>query len=151
CGPPRGVVAPRRLAPSAAMATDIRVCPFCGEPPGEGVFCAACGRNLAAVERLPTREEWGAGREDPAPGRDGPGVGGDDPVGVFLHAMRAVGCPGTKKLPIPGAKKKGIFGRTPDATVWVVRPVAWDDADNPRHHEPGLVLTTDGAFHVLES
>jgi len=40
----------------------VRVCPFCGEPPGRGVFCEACGRNLAAVERLPTRAEWEAGQ-----------------------------------------------------------------------------------------
>jgi formylglycine-generating enzyme required for sulfatase activity len=39
----------------------MRVCPFCGNPPGAGVFCQACGRNLAAVERLPTAEEWAAG------------------------------------------------------------------------------------------
>ena len=37
---------------------DERVCPHCGEPPGDGVFCAACGRNLSAVDRLPTRGEW---------------------------------------------------------------------------------------------
>ena len=36
---------------------DERVCPYCGAPPG-GVFCASCGRNLASVERLPTRAEW---------------------------------------------------------------------------------------------
>ena len=118
------------------MATDTRVCPFCGEPPGAGVFCAACGRNLADIDRLPTREEWGAGR--------------DGPVAAFLGAMRAAGNPGTQTFPMPAAKR-GIFSRTPEATAWVVRPVAWDDRDNPRRHEPGLVLTTDGAFHVLES
>jgi len=41
-----------------SMEVDARVCPYCGEPPGSGVFCAACGRNLGAVERLPTRAEW---------------------------------------------------------------------------------------------
>jgi len=119
------------------MATEARVCPFCGKPPGDGVFCAACGRNLAAVEQLPTRSEWGGDRDG-------------DPVAAFLSAMRAAGCPGTKTFPVPGAKA-GFFSRTPQATAWVVRPVAWDDPDNPRRHEPGLVLTTDGAFHVLES
>jgi hypothetical protein len=119
------------------MATDVRVCPFCGEPPGEGVFCAACGRNLAGVDRLPTREEWGGGR-------------GADPVEAFLAAMRAAGCPGTAKFPMPEAKT-GFFSRTPEVSAWVVRPVAWDDVDQPRRHEPGLLLTTDGAFHVLES
>jgi hypothetical protein len=118
------------------MATDARVCPFCGEPPGEGVFCTACGRNLAAVEQLPTRAEWGAGRADP--------------VAAFLGAMRSAGCPGTRTFPMPGAKTR-FFSRTPEATAWVVRPVAWDDPDEPRRHEPGLVLTTDGVFHVLES
>ena len=56
----RGVPRRRGLAPSEAMASTERVCPYCGEPPGPGVFCAACGRNLAAVERLPTRAEWEA-------------------------------------------------------------------------------------------
>ena len=51
-----------RTMPRRWRAT-VRVCPFCGEPPGTGVFCAACGRNLAAVERLPTRAEWEAGAE----------------------------------------------------------------------------------------
>jgi hypothetical protein len=119
------------------MASDARVCPFCGEPPGDGMFCAACGRNLGAVERLPTREEWSVGR-------------GDDPVAAFLEAMRAAGYPGTATFPMPGAKAR-FFSRTPEVTAWVVRPVAWDDLDQPRRHEPGLVLTTDGTFHVLES
>ena len=64
-----------------------RVCPFCGEPPGAGVFCAACGRNLAHVERLPTRAwEWeGAG--DPAAA-----------TAEFLAAMVAAGNPGAERL-----------------------------------------------------
>ena len=119
------------------MTTEAHVCPFCGDPPGEGVFCASCGRNLAGVERLPTREEWEAAR-------------GDDPVAAFLGAMRAAGCPGTAKFPMPDAKAR-FFSRTPEVTAWVVRPVAWDDPDQPRRHEPGLLLTTDGTFHVLES
>ena len=101
------------------------------------MFCAACGRNLAAVERLPTREEWTGHRAA-------------DPVAAFLGAMREAGCPGTRTFPMPGAKAR-FFSRTPEVTAWVVRPVAWDDVDNPRSHEPGLVLTTDGTFLVLES
>ena len=47
---------------------EARVCPHCGEPPGEGVFCAACGCNLAAIDRLPTRAEWEiAGTQDDRP------------------------------------------------------------------------------------
>ncbi|MGH2968465.1 MAG: hypothetical protein ACRDK0_05305, partial [Solirubrobacteraceae bacterium] len=40
------------------MDQSARICPFCGALPGDGLFCAACGRNLSAVERLPTRAEW---------------------------------------------------------------------------------------------
>ena len=48
------------------MNAGTRVCPFCGERPGPGMFCEACGRSLAAVERLPTREEWDRGGAAPA-------------------------------------------------------------------------------------
>src|ERR687896_66258 len=44
----------------AAVDPNTRVCPFCGERPGDGMFCAACGRNLANVERMPTAGEPGA-------------------------------------------------------------------------------------------
>jgi hypothetical protein len=139
------------------MSRVVRVCPFCGEPPGAGVFCAACGRNLAAVDRLPTGDEWAA---EPA-ARGEPGGAAADAAGAsaercaaataaFLASMREAGCPGTTKFPTPGAKA-GFLSRTPQATGWVVRPVVWDDPDNPRRHEPGLVLTTDGEFLVLES
>ena len=40
------------------MDAEARVCPFCGMRPGVGMFCEACGRNLQAVDRLPTRAEW---------------------------------------------------------------------------------------------
>jgi hypothetical protein len=119
------------------MATSDRVCPFCGEAPGPGVFCEACGRNLAAVERLPTREEWAGG--------------GADATAAFLAAMRAAGLPGTTKLQMPDGPRQGLFRRTPEAEGWVVRPVVWDDRDNPKHHEPGLFLTTDGTFHRIDS
>ena len=48
-----------------------RVCPDCGEPPGDGTFCSACGRNLSSVKRLPTRSEWE--NSDAALGVDMPG------------------------------------------------------------------------------
>jgi hypothetical protein len=155
------------------MEATARVCPFCGEPPGTGVFCAACGRNLAGVERLPTRAEWeeagaaaAGGVESAAPD---PGTGEAAPpppppaadgaladrcaeaTAAFLSAMRAAGCPGTATWPMPDAPKEGFFRRTPTLRGWVVRPVVWDDEEMPRHHEPGLVLDTDGAFHVLDS
>ena len=37
-----------------------RVCPSCGSPAGSQAFCAACGLNLTAVPRLPSRAEWEA-------------------------------------------------------------------------------------------
>lgn len=46
------------------------VCPTCGQPAGAQPFCASCGRNLAAVDRLPTRVEWQA-EHDPVPAPPG--------------------------------------------------------------------------------
>jgi hypothetical protein len=80
---PGGRALPRRLAACAAVEANERVCPFCGEPPGAGVFCAACGRNLAAVERLPSRGEWEAGGGEagagPTPGPSSPLAAGQSP------------------------------------------------------------------------
>jgi hypothetical protein len=151
---------PPRLAASVVMASTDRVCPFCGERPGAGVFCAVCGRNLAAVGRLPTREEWAAGAAalptEPAAGRPreareaAPARRPAEATTAFLAAMRAAGCPGTTKLRVPEAKD-GLFRRTPEAHGWVVRPVAWDDRDFPRHYEPGLFLTAAGTYHRIDS
>ena len=161
-GVPRGrhgVPCRRGLAPSEAMASTERVCLYCGEPPGPGVFCAACGRNLAAVERLPTRAEWEAGASAaPGPAAGPPPASARRPAlspaeatGAFLDAMRAAGSPGTTKLPMPDAPKQGLLRRMPEVEGWVVRPVFWDDRDNPRHHQPGLLLTTGGAYHRIDS
>ena len=56
----------------------------------------------------------------------------------------------------PGAADASRAGRacavrgTPNA--WVVRQVQRDpDGEDFRRYEPGLVLTVDGTFHVLES
>jgi len=141
------------------MASGERVCPFCGEPPGAGVFCAACGRNLSAVERLPTRGEWEAGAPagaaDGAPAADAP-VADGRPVAercaaataAFLDAMRAAGCPGTTRT---AKEKTALFQRAGHAEGWVVRPVDRDDESSPRRYEPGLVLTTDGDWYRLDS
>jgi hypothetical protein len=130
---------------------DERVCPFCGEPPGAGVFCAACGRNLSAVEQLPTRAEWEAAAPT-APVDDRPlAERCAEATAAFLAAMHAAGDPGTTKTPLAG--KTGFF-RTPTLTGWVVRPVHRedsDDIDHLREYEPGLVVTTDGVFHRITS
>src|SRR3954451_14235540 len=82
-----------------AMPADTRVCPFCGEPPGEGVFCAACGRNLASVDRLPTRAEWEvAGAPDDRPLAERC----EEATAAFLAAMHAAGDPGTTKTKVAG-------------------------------------------------
>ena len=103
--------------------SEVRVCPFCGAAPGTGVFCEACGRNLSAVERLPTRAEWeaaggaeaasGAGLPGEASGAGPPGEASApgeagaaetagrpladrcaDATAAFLAAMHAAGDPG---------------------------------------------------------
>jgi hypothetical protein len=131
------------------MESDVRVCPFCGERPGPGVFCEACGRNLAAVDRLPTRAEWEAGRapaetvpSEPLPERCAAATE------AFLAAMRAAGAPGaTDVFPKPGG-----FRRAKLPPAWVLRPVRRDpDEEDYNLYEPGLVLTVEGRFHVLES
>jgi hypothetical protein len=113
-----------------------RVCPFCGRPPGPGVFCESCGRNLANVEQLPTADEFVAEHQDlPAA------------VGEFLQAMHAAGDPGTKKL---RAGKPRVF-RTPHITGWIVVPVDREDFEKPKRYQAGLLLSVDGAFHQLDS
>jgi hypothetical protein len=128
------------------MPADTRVCPFCGEPPGAGVFCEACGRNLGAVDRLPTRAAWEA---EPA------GDAGSVPercaaaTAAFLAAMRQAGAPGAVKLPSGKAK---AFGRTPTLEGWIVRPVDRDE-ENLRdgRYAPGLFLSLDGEWHRLDN
>jgi hypothetical protein len=136
---------------------DERVCPFCGEPPGVGVFCAACGRNLSSVEQLPTRAEW----EQRSPAETTPTD--DRPLAErcaaateeFLAKMHAAGDPGTSETPITGGS--GLF-RMPKTRGWVVRAVHRDVGEDPeadianlRRYEPGLVLTPAGAFHRIDS
>ena len=116
-----------------------RVCPHCGEPPGSGVFCDACGRNLAGVEQLPTREEWEAQHVAPS----------QVSTAAFLEAMRAAGNPGTEQWPV--AVKSSPFRRTPKVSGWIVRPVDREDFEGEKRYEPGLVLSVEGAFHVLDS
>jgi hypothetical protein len=132
------------------MESDVRVCPFCGEPPGPGTFCEACGRNLAAVEQLPTRAEWeaaqpastaGAANQRPVAERCA------EATAAFLAAMHAAGDPGASKTPMSGGSG---FRRTRHAHGWVVRPVHRED-DDLKHYEPGLVLTTEGRYHRLDS
>jgi hypothetical protein len=154
------------------MAAQERVCPFCGEPPGVGVFCAACGRNLSAVQQLPTRAEWeqgGSAATAAAPAAP-PAAGAppapaaapadDRPLaercaeatGAFLAAMHAAGDPGTVEMPITG--KTGFF-KTPKIAGWIVRPVERDEdaeeIDELKRYVPGLVLTPDGVFHRIDS
>jgi hypothetical protein len=124
------------------MDPSARVCPYCGEPPGTGVFCAACGRSLADVSRLPSAAEWAAdaARE--------PALDGAQAVDGFLAAMHAAGDPGAKQFPVG---KPNLLGRTRHIRGWVVRPVDREDFSGPKRYVPGLVLTVDGRFHQLDS
>jgi hypothetical protein len=130
------------------MDSDVRVCPFCGQPPGAGVFCEACGRNLAAVERLPTRAEWETARPaeadaDPRPLEERCAVA----TSAFLAAMHAAGDPGAVRVPTSGGSG---FRRARRQEGWVLIPVRHYD-DEPTRYDPGLVLTTEGRFHRLGS
>jgi hypothetical protein len=135
------------------MDSEVRVCPFCGQRPGTGMFCDACGRNLAAVDRLHTRSEWESAR--PAAGDSGPG---EDPAALaercaaataaFLTAMHTAGDPGARKLP---TRELLSFGRIRHVRAWVLRNVHREPDDDPQRYEPGLVLTTEGRYHRLES
>ena len=123
------------------MDPSTRVCPFCGERPGEGVFCAACGRNLASVERLPTAAEWSASEEDLE-------ARVADARAELLEALRAAGEPGAKEVQ---AGEPRAFGRARRVRGWVVRAVDREDFEKPRRYEPGLFLTVDGEFRRLDS
>jgi hypothetical protein len=142
-----------RAGTIVVMESDARVCPFCGAPPGVGVFCSACGRNLAAVERLPTRAEWETTRPaEAAPAPADPRQLADrcaQALAGFLTAMHEAGDPGATKLPMTGAPG---FRRPRHARGWVVRPVhREEDDEDVRRYEPGLVVTTEGAVHRLDS
>jgi hypothetical protein len=133
------------------MQSDARVCPFCGDPPGVGMFCAACGRNLAAVERLPTRAEWETARSASAARNADPRQVADrcaEATAAFLVAMHATGDPGATKTPMSGGSG---FRRTRQAHGWVLRPVHREHDEDPSRYEPGLVVTTEGRFHRLDS
>ena len=127
-----------------------RVCPFCGDPPGVGVFCAACGRSLADVARLPTAAEWSeqAAGDPPAGAADSLATRVQDATAAFLEAMRAAGDPGTTEIAFG---KPPAFRRPRRLRGWVVRPVDREDFEKPTRYEPGLVLTVEGRFHRLDS
>jgi hypothetical protein len=158
-------MAPESASPGAcagwhhqAMDSGARVCPFCGELPGAGVFCVACGHNLAGVQRLPTRAQWAAGESAVADGGPAPIPAPADPrplaercaeaTATFLATMHAAGDPGATETPVVN---RSTLRRTPKVTGWVIRPVDRDDDSTPRRYVPGLVLATDGTFHQLDS
>ena len=135
------------------MSADTRVCPFCGEPPGVGMFCEACGRNLAAVEQLPTRAEWEGSQpaaEDARPTDARPlAERCAEATAAFLAAMHVAGDPGAGKIPMSGTTG---FRLQRHVQAWVVRAVGRDEDDEDySRYEPGLVLTTEGRYHRLAS
>jgi hypothetical protein len=117
------------------------------------MFCAVCGRNLSGVEQLPTRAEWEAGASSATPEADARPLVERciEATAAFLTAMHAAGDPGTVKKPLSGGSG---FRRPREVPVWVVRPVHREDEEDIgklRHYDPGLVLTTEGSFHRLDS
>jgi hypothetical protein len=126
----------------------MRVCPFCGQPPGSGVFCEACGRNLAEVEQLPTREEWeasGGAAATPAPAAAPAGLSAPD----FVAAMRELGNPGAIRVPSGPAR---AFRKTPTLEGWIIVAVDRDEDDLAGgRYASGLFLTVDGTWHRLDN
>jgi hypothetical protein len=130
------------------MDRQARVCPFCGELPGTGVFCAACGRNLGGVEQLPTRSEWEVGQSAAEHAEAPRAEGCAEATASVIAAMEAAGRPGLEQIPIA---RRSTFGRTRKVEGWVMRPVDRDDDVKPRRYEPGLFLSVHGRFHRLDN
>lgn len=131
------------------MDSQVRVCPFCGEPPGPGVFCVSCGRNLSTVEQLPTRAEWDVRPE--ATDDDRPlAERCAEATAEFLAALHAAGDPGVKRIEVT---RRSGWGRTKYVEGWLLRPVYREDEHDPRQgeYDPGLVLTVEGEFRRLDS
>ena len=128
------------------MDPSTRVCPFCGELPGAGMFCEACGRNLASVEQLPTRAEWEAGGTPDAIDPAEVAERNARATAAFLAAMHAAGNPGKTKTLVAGSgwRRRHLEG-------WVVRAVERADNLPPKRYESGLVLSLEGAFHALDN
>jgi hypothetical protein len=138
-----------RSCDDAFVAADARVCPFCGEPPGRGVFCAACGRNLSGVEQLPTRRAWerecaGSARAAGMVWRPSAG----DAVAAFVAAMHAAGDPGAVRM---RRAEPGFLGRAQHVRGWLVRPAARGDDDPRGRNVPGLFVSVDGQLHRVDS
>ena len=131
------------------MDSQVRVCPFCGEPPGAGVFCESCGHNLGAVEQLPTRAEWEVEHVGPADDRS-LDERCAEATEQFLAAMHAAGDTGAQRFQVT---RTSGWGRTRYVQGWLVRPVyREDDADlRQGQYEPGLVLTVEGDYRRLDS
>jgi hypothetical protein len=130
------------------MDSGARVCPFCGELPGPGVFCVACGHNLAAIARLPTRAQWSDREAEQAAPPRPLDERCAEATAAFLTAVHAAGDPGAAETPVAG---RSTLRRAPRVLGWVIRPVDRDDDVRPRRYAPGLVLAVDGAFHRLDS
>jgi hypothetical protein len=116
------------------------------------VFCEACGRNLQAVERLPTRAEWEGEAREERRGTEAETRSLNErcagATAAFLAAMNAAGNPGAVRTPM---SKQSPFRRAGTAHGWVIRPVDREDFEEPRRYESGLVLTVGGRFHRLHS
>jgi hypothetical protein len=114
------------------------------------MFCAACGRSLAGIDRLPTRAQWEAETDAAAAAADARPVADrvSDATAAFLAAMEAAGRPGMQELP---TATRSMLRRAPRVQGWVVRPVDRDDDVSPRRYASGLLLSIDGAYHQLDS
>jgi hypothetical protein len=72
----------------------------------------------------------------------------DPVIAAFLADMAAAGNPGATAFPTP---KPSFFRRAGKVEGWVVRAVDREDFERPRRYVPGLVMSTGGSFHQLDS
>src|SRR5947209_4420648 len=63
---------PPALAVSEPMTipAETRVCPRCGSPAQQAVYCSTCGLHLHALDEVPTRQEWASGQASAANKRE---------------------------------------------------------------------------------
>ena len=105
------------------------------------MFCEACGRNLAAVERLPSAEEWEAGG-GAAGAEEAGGSGAEvavDPaaaVAAFLAAMHDAGDPGATDFPAGKPSLLGGRGGVVGGGGWAADR---EGSEGPKRAEPVVV------------
>ena len=107
--PHRCESAPASMAAWMTRRASARTAPA---PPGPGVFCEACGRNLADVERLPTARELAAAQPSSPLTSPPTGASVAKTVREFLETMARGGQPRHGAAPV--RETTGVSTHTAD-------------------------------------